>query len=263
MSLTFYLLGSGSSGNVGLVSAPWEGGDYHVLVDAGLPWRVCSKGAPFARPRALLLTHEHSDHIRFAAQYASSFKIPVYATEGTLRSPALRHIEGRPLKPGKVVHVGPLEVLPFATPHDAEEPIGLVFRSRQSTLGWVTDLGEITPSVEEALLPCDALVLEFNHDPELLRRGPYPWPLKRRISGGKGHLSNEQAAPLLGKLAHTGRLKTAVLAHLSQTNNSPALARRAALSALGEKKISLAVAEPRRPVGPFHALGPATQLSLF
>jgi phosphoribosyl 1,2-cyclic phosphodiesterase len=264
MSITFQLLSSGSSGNVGLVSTELLPGEpFEVLVDAGLPWAQCQKRYPALRPKALLITHEHSDHIRYAREIAQKLTIPVFTTAGTARHPDLRGCEVRRIESTKIVHIGPLEVRPFAIPHDANEPVGFVFRSRGAALGWLTDLGEITPLVQEALSACDALVLEFNHDAELLWNGRYPYPVKKRVAGNEGHLSNQQAEALLQYIAAKNRLKTVVLAHLSESNNTPELALAAAKRAVGARSIFIHTANAKEAVGPFVAVGPATQMSLL
>jgi phosphoribosyl 1,2-cyclic phosphodiesterase len=264
MSLSVRLLSSGSGGNVGVVAVDEpDGSRFELLIDAGLPVKHLLARAGALRPRAVLVTHDHSDHIRFAAEYARRFQIPVYGTPGTLAYAELSRVERRVLSPGKAAAIGPVEVRPFETPHDATEPVGLVISCRGSALGWATDLGEAPKAVEEALAGCDAAVLEMNHDPEMLARGPYPASLKRRVGGRFGHLSNAQGADLLARVASRGRLALAILAHLSETNNTPDRAERAALEALSGKKVALALAEQRRPVGPFRVIGPQTQLSLF
>lgn len=264
MRFSFSLLSSGSAGNVGLLSYQDDTGErFDALLDAGLPWRACSARLGGVVPRALFLTHEHSDHARYAAEIARQFSIPVYATEGTARAAKLRGVELRLFAAGKIAHCGPFELRPFATPHDAEEPIGLVISAAGGCLGWVTDLGEVWPSVEAALAPCDAAVIEFNYDLDMLRRGRYPWPVKQRIAGPLGHLSNEQGAALLGALAARGRLRHVVLAHLSENNNLPELALGAARRQLQGRPISLHVASPKGVTEPLRVVGPSTQLSLF
>jgi phosphoribosyl 1,2-cyclic phosphodiesterase len=264
MSITFQLLSSGSSGNVGLVSTELLPGErFEVLVDAGLPWAQCQKRHPGLRPKALLVTHEHSDHIRYAREISQKLSIPVFTTSGTAKHPELRGCEIRCIESTKIVHIGPLEVRPFAIPHDANEPVGFVFRSRGASLGWVTDLGEVTSLVQESLSACDALVLEFNHDPELLWSGRYPFAVKKRVGGNEGHLSNQQSEALLQQLAAKNRLKTVVLAHLSESNNSPALALAAAQRAVGARSIFIHTASAKQATGPFIVVGPATQMSLL
>jgi phosphoribosyl 1,2-cyclic phosphodiesterase len=264
MSITFQLLGSGSSGNVGLISTEVSPGDrFDVLLDAGLPWSHCQKRATGLRPRALLLTHEHSDHIRYAKDISKTLSLPIYTTAGTALYEELRGCDIRPMLPGKVYHIGPIEVRPFAIPHDAREPVGYVFRAKGAVLGWATDLGEVTPTVREALSGCDGLVIEFNHDPDLLWNGKYPWPVKKRVGGNLGHLSNQQAQELLAHVCGQNRVKTVVLAHLSESNNTPELALAAAKRAIGTRSVFVHTANPKQATGPFTVVGPSTQLSLL
>lgn len=262
MSLRFQVLASGSSGNTAVVSTEVAPGDlFDIIIDAGLPWLHFQRRAPTARPRALLITHEHSDHIRYAAEIAQKLSIPIYATAGTAQ--ALRGVDLRRLEAGRSVHIGPIEVRPFATPHDARESVGFVLRSGGASLGWATDLGEATQTVAESLSDCDAMLLEFNHDPEMLWRGRYPWPVKKRVGGPLGHLSNPQAAALLQTIVAKGRLKLAVLAHLSESNNTPALAFAAAQQATGNRNTKIALASAKEPTDSFTVVGPATQLALL
>lgn len=223
------VLGSGSGGNAVVVES--EGGS--VLVDAGfscreLERRMRAVGIDPASIRALLLTHEHEDHVRGAARFALRHKLPVYATRGTIAGTELPpDVLGRVelIESGATVEVaGAFAVEPFAIPHDAREPVGFVLEdARRRRVGLVADLGCRSRLAWGRLTDLDLLLLETNHDLEMLRSGPYPWPLKQRVAGRHGHLSNVDAGEGLPELL-CGRLRFVVLYHLSRTNNLPALA---------------------------------------
>lgn len=218
------LLGSGSNGNACLV----EVGDRRVLIDAGLGPRILAKrlrplGLAIVDLTDVLLTHEHSDHVSgLAAIVKRQPGLVVHATRGTASAldrelrPQVRSFSGsRPLR------LGDLRVSPFAVSHDAREPVGYRLEAPEATLGYATDLGRYDAAVERALARVDALVIESNHCPERLARGPYPIDLKRRVAGPLGHLSNFDCRALLGSLRHPG-LKYVAFAHLSAVNNTPA-----------------------------------------
>ncbi|RYZ85675.1 MAG: MBL fold metallo-hydrolase, partial [Moraxellaceae bacterium] len=173
---------------------------------------------------AILVTHEHSDHIKGVAALARRYRLPVYMTPGTYHSrnlgdlPALNLIHAY-----TPFELNGLRVYPVAVPHDAREPSQFVLEFNGLRLGILTDLGSITPHVEASYQACDAIVLEANHDPAMLASGSYPPSLKQRVGGQWGHLSNQQAAGFLQRL-DTGRLQHLVVAHISQKNNSVSLA---------------------------------------
>jgi phosphoribosyl 1,2-cyclic phosphodiesterase len=231
--MKFCVLASGSSGNCIYV----ESGGSRLLIDCGLPRReirarMAAAGIEAERIDAVLLTHEHSDHARGVGVASRSFGAPLCCSW-----PAFARIEAwlGPLSglvefaAGVPFEVGAFWVEPFCLPHDAADPVGFVIDDGKCRLGVATDLGQATHLAHQRLLGCHALILESNHDPRMLEDGPYPWPLKRRISGRLGHLSNGQSAALLASLLRPG-LRHVVLAHLSQTNNLPAIA----LAAAGE-----------------------------
>lgn len=174
---------------------------------------------------AILVTHEHDDHVGGAGAFARRHGIPVWTTAGTRAAAdgALAGAEVHALSPHEPFALGDIEIGPFPVPHDAREPAQFTFSDGDVRLGFVTDLGASTAHVEDALRGCHALVLECNHDRELLKNGSYPPSLKARIAGSRGHLSNDQAAELLGRLG-LGWLRHIVAAHLSQQNNTPDLA---------------------------------------
>ena len=236
--MRFASLGSGSKGNC-LVA---EAAGSRVLLDCGLAPRETGRrlarlGLAPAQLDAILVTHEHDDHAGHAYAFAAQHGLPVYLTWGTRRAqeeagkPAdgveLRTIEGR-----EPFAVGAIRVEPFTVPHDAREPVQFVLGDGAARLGVLTDLGAPTAHVEAMLSGCDALVLETNHERELLWAGEYPKWLKERISGPFGHPDNAAAGGLLAALDRS-RLKHVIAAHLSQQNNTQELARAALARALG------------------------------
>ncbi len=245
-------LASGSSGNCAVVRA----GKSAVLLDAGLSvrqtkLRLAELGVRPDDVRALFVTHEHSDHVRSAIDLARAWELPVYATCGTGSAagfPGPLLLDWRPVRDGAEVTLGDgdLTVRTTGTPHDGAESVCYTFAdSRGRRAGVVTDVGHLSERVLAALEDCDVLGLEANHDVELLRTGPYPAFLKRRILSDVGHLSNDAAAAGLPRLLGP-RTKRVVLLHLSQHNNTAALATRAvadALAALGADA-PLAAARP-------------------
>jgi phosphoribosyl 1,2-cyclic phosphodiesterase len=235
MALRFASLGSGSSGN-GLVA---EKGLTRVLMDCGfaLGETAARLGRLGLSPRdlaAIVVTHEHTDHLGGVARFAKRHAIPVHLTRGTALSLPLDFPASlvRFIDPHAAFEVGELLVDPFPVPHDAREPVQFVFSDGAKRLAVVTDLGMSTSHVEEKLSRCDALVLECNHDAGMLEAGSYPRALKDRIAGRFGHLANESAAQILGRIDGT-KLRHVIAAHLSKENNRPELAVRALSDALG------------------------------
>ena len=236
--LRFASLASGSGGNCLVAQADLT----RVLVDCGLSLRDTERrlarlGLAPADIDAILVTHEHDDHGGCAFDFAAAHNVLVVLTHGTLR--ALRaagkmHDGVRTLfvRSGERAAIGGMEVLPFTVPHDAAEPVQFVLSDGAARLGVVTDIGIGTRHVEQMLSGLDALVLECNYDREMLWSGAYPRWLKERIGGPFGHLDNRDAARLLAALERS-RLKHIIGAHLSQQNNTPALARAALAAAIG------------------------------
>ncbi|HEX5313777.1 MAG TPA: MBL fold metallo-hydrolase, partial [Gammaproteobacteria bacterium] len=190
---------------------------------------------------AILVTHEHSDHVAGVARFAAAHRIPVRASAGTAASPALAGC-ALPFDSHAPFAIGDLEVTPLIVPHDACEPTQFVLGDGARRIAVLTDAGHVTPYLLAALREIEALILEANHDETLLAAGPYPASLKRRVGGDYGHLSNAQAADLLGALA-PGKLQQLALAHLSEQNNRPELARAAASTALGCTPDWIAIAD--------------------
>ena len=186
---------------------------------------------------ALVLTHEHSDHTRGVKRFARRHGVPVYATVGTLEGLGLGDdgIETHHLTSGRPAEVGAFVLEPFAIPHDAREPVGVVVQDPEGRrMALVADLGARSRAAWGRLTDLDALVLESNHDLDMLRSGPYPWPLKQRVASRHGHLSNRDAAEGIPEL-DSSRLQWVVLYHLSRTNNLPALALDTVGEALGRE----------------------------
>jgi len=226
--MRFASLGSGSRGNATLIE--WGGGT--LLVDCGFSMRETRLrlerlGKSPDDILAILVTHEHIDHIKGVAAFSRRFQIPVYMTPGTWQSrdygelPALHFIGS-----DSPFELAGLHISPIAVPHDAREPVQFIFQYHNLRLGVLTDLGSIPPHVELAYQACDALILEANHDSAMLASGPYPASLKRRVGGQWGHLNNQQTAGFLQRM-NTERLQHLVVAHISQKNNSPDLVRNA------------------------------------
>ena len=237
MELRFSPLFSGSSGNATYVGCD----DTHLLVDAGLSGsRVIQElervGVNPAILSAILVTHEHSDHIKGIGILSRKFDLPIYATDGTWRemfnkigNVAPRNM--RVFEPGQDFFIGSIDVTPFATPHDAGQPVGYTFETGGAKLAIATDLGSVRDSWVKYILGSDAVILESNFDPGMLQTGPYPYDLKKRIMGRHGHLSNDDAGEVAVELAQNGTTQI-ILGHLSKENNYPELALQCTLSAL-------------------------------
>lgn len=235
MTLRFTSLGSGSSGNALVV----ESGTTRVMMDCGFATsetrlRLERVGLAPADIAAIVVTHEHDDHLGGVARFARRFAIPVYLTRGTAQwlPPDFPAVLVRFIDSHTPFVVDALCVEPFPVPHDAREPVQYAFSDGAVRLGVVTDLGCITQHVVEKLSGCEALVIECNHDLDMLMGGPYPLSLKQRVSGRFGHLDNAGAGHLVACLDRS-RLRHLVAAHLSRQNNTPALAARALAAAAG------------------------------
>jgi phosphoribosyl 1,2-cyclic phosphodiesterase len=218
-------LGSGSKGNATLVDT----GETLILIDCGLPRRevedrLQARGVSGHDIDAILVTHEHGDHCRGVVPLAKAHDVPVFLTAGTAASRKLEGLHsGVLIRPGDRFAVGDVDIVAEPVPHDAREPVQFCLTHNDLKLGVLTDLGSITPHVVQAFSGCDALVLEFNHDLQMLADGPYPYAVKKRVGGDFGHLTNAQARQFLDH-ADTTRLKMLFVAHISQQNNALELA---------------------------------------
>lgn len=224
---------SGSSGNSYYTGSRSAG----LLIDAGRSARQLDNmlklcGIDPLAIQGILVTHEHTDHISALRVFAKKYQLPIFASPGTLAAlePQLDGAELYPVEEG--LQLAGMTVFPFSTSHDCAQPLGYRIQTEDKRiLGFATDLGHLSDTVREHLLGADMVVIESNHDPEMLRTGGYPYPLKQRILSDRGHLSNPTCAAFLPELARSGT-KRFLLAHLSRENNTPALARDTSLSAL-------------------------------
>lgn len=268
ISFRVSILASGSSGN----SALLETGHTALLVDAGLGKKeMLRRFAALGRERpagvdGILITHEHSDHSTGIAQMAREWNCPAYLTEPTHREILKMYPNGPVQKMERIQHIragerfeiGEIEVTPFAIPHDAADPVGYCFRANGAKIAIVTDLGYLPELVKHHLRDADFLILESNHDLEMLKVGPYPWYIKQRVMSRTGHLSNDIVSEFLGDSeVFDGRARHLVLAHLSEQNNTPDIAQISAEQALGRRQSEFAfrgtlhIASQHAPLGPF------------
>lgn len=242
--MRFASIGSGSRGNATVV----EAGATRVLVDCGfgprnLAKRLARLGLVPTDIDAIVVTHEHSDHVGGIAGCASRYGLGVFMSHGTFGAlGAAAGMQVALFDSHTAFAVGDLEIRPFPVPHDAREPVQFVFSDGQRRLGLLTDTGHVTPHVVAMLAGCEALLVECNHDAGMLAQGSYPYALKQRIAGRFGHLDNEAAAALLRQVVGA-RLQHVVCAHLSQQNNTPELATAALAAALGCAADWIAVAD--------------------
>lgn len=247
--LRFRSLGSGSGGNATLVES---GGllPFRLLVDCGLGIRqlgvrLAQAGLQPEDIDAVFITHEHGDHIGCAHTLSLRYRIPVWMSHGTHAAIGLPDFDGllHIARDAKAIDLGGMQLMPFTVPHDAREPLQLSCTDGSAKLGILTDLGHATPHVMAHLQNCHALLLESNHDTELLDQSVYPLFLKRRVAGDYGHLSNTAAAAIANAVNHGG-LKHLVAAHLSAKNNRPDLVQQMLSHALGCKPGDILVAGP-------------------
>lgn len=225
--ISFSVLGSGSKGN----SVYVETEQTAVLIDCGFSGketaaRLASIGKSIDAVKAILVTHEHNDHIGGVGVLARRLKIPIYANEGTFRGgeKKLGKIEKRVMfDTGEEFPFHDLSIKSFRISHDTQDPVGFVLESSKVRLGYCTDTGKATHLMTQRLKGCHGLILEFNHDPEMLKNGPYPLSLQQRVRSSHGHLSNQDAVEFFDSVHHE-QLQQVVLAHLSETNNLPSFA---------------------------------------
>ncbi len=225
MSIRFASLGSGSKGNSTII----DDGETCLLIDLGFSIKDAIRRLTRLEIHpteidAILVTHEHADHCHGVAAFARKFGTPVHLTHGTYQRDSMGQLPKlNCFNCHASFQLGSFNVVPITVPHDAKEPCQFVLSSGLLTIGILTDLGHITPYVREAYKHCDALLLECNHDLEMLAKGPYPPRLKQRVGGDYGHLNNQQAAELLDTI-DLERLHTLVISHVSEQNNEPELA---------------------------------------
>jgi len=236
--MRFASLGSGSAGNALVVEVQQT----RLMLDCGFSVketmsRLARLNLSPSDITGIVITHEHDDHAGGAFKFAAKYNIPVWLTYGTLKMvaryfPARHALQLQVVDSHTAFTIQDIEVQPYPVPHDAREPVQYAFSDGSRRLGVLTDVGRITPHIEERLSGCHALVLECNHDAAMLQSGPYSWPLKKRVGGDLGHLENSDSANLLSKLDNS-RLQHIVAAHLSAKNNTPSLAKAALANVLG------------------------------
>lgn len=265
MPVRMTVLASGSRGNCTVLSG--EHGS--ILVDAGISCRETLKrmraaGEDPHKLKAIVISHEHNDHVAGLRVLAHRLAVPVYITEATYHGWRRdnKGPDGKPatlerrehFRSGRSFTVAGITVTPFTIPHDAADPCGFTFTASGIKVAVVTDLGYMPPNVKENLRGCDGLMIESNHDLEMLRNGPYPWMVKQRVMSRVGHLSNTALAEFFEK-DYDGQAAFLVLAHLSEQNNHPELARETAYKALGHKmnlfqQASISLAHQDKPLQP-------------
>lgn len=231
------VLGSGSTGNATFV----EHAGTRLLIDAGLRakeivLRLSQIRVDPASINGVLISHEHNDHIQGVGPLCRKFKIPLFISPRALEhSPVvLQHLEHHPISADIPLQLGQIVVTPFPAPHDSIDPLAFSLRAGQSRACLVSDIGMITENLKQRMLSADLLVIESNHDLEMLKNGPYPWPLKQRVMSNHGHLSNEALAYFFSE-HFNGTQRKVMLVHLSRQNNHPQIAFVSACSALEKK----------------------------
>lgn len=246
--LRFRSLGSGSSGNATVIEGRSGASTRRLLVDCGfgirqIATRLGRCGLSYGDVHGIFITHEHSDHIGCVQAFSVRHRVPVWMSHGTYTAMGSPDFDGmlNLAHDSEPIDLGAFEVRPFTVPHDAREPLQLICDDGAARLGVLTDLGHATSHVLEQLAGCHALLLESNHDPELLAASAYPPFLKRRVGGAYGHLANAAAAELARAVQHPG-LRRVVAAHLSERNNRPDLARASLAAALGWNASEVGVA---------------------
>ena len=253
--MRFCSLGSGSGGNATVVETRSGTRTSRVLIDCGfsareLESRLARAGLQTEDLDAVFVTHEHGDHVGCAVALARRRRLPLWMSRGTWRAIGEPEADGllQFARDGQPISVGDLLLNPYTVAHDAQEPLQLRVSNGARHLGVLTDVGSITPHMLANLQGCDALLLECNHDRDLLEQSRYPASLKARIGGRFGHLSNETAAEILAACMHGG-LRHLVAAHLSEQNNRPELARAALAKVCGGAPRDIVVADPLQGFG--------------
>jgi phosphoribosyl 1,2-cyclic phosphodiesterase len=244
-------LASGSRGNATYISD----GNTAILIDAGLSGielerRMISKGLSPENLNAIIVSHEHKDHIESAGILSRRYNLPIYTSSKTCKAIGTRLgkvFEYKAFECGSGFNINNLHIHPFSVSHDAKDTSGFTVSRNGSKMGIATDLGIVTTVVKEHLKGCQMLILEANHDIPMLMNGPYPWHLKQRVKGRTGHLSNEESGSLLKELAHE-KLSHVILAHLSEKNNTPEKALNAVGMSMNGYKAKLLVARQDMPL---------------
>jgi phosphoribosyl 1,2-cyclic phosphodiesterase len=255
MALCFTVLGSGSTGNSTLISD----GDTHILVDIGLSGRETARRLRECRIEpgdisAVVISHEHGDHCRGVAPFAKKLDIPIFITEEALSASGilLDACRFRPIQSGVGFEVCGFQFTPFPVSHDSVEPLGFAIEKSGVKIAVAMDLGYISNLVIERLRDCDGIILESNHDINMLKAGPYPWALKQRVMSRRGHLSNDAVAEFLAGESFDGKARLLMLSHLSKNNNLPEIALLSAQramegrSSLSSSQTTLKLADPDR-----------------
>ncbi len=248
--MRFASLGSGSRGNATII----ENQQTCLLLDCGFTLketvrRLARLGKEPHQLDAILVTHEHSDHISGVGPLARKYGIPVYMTAGTCQSNRIGKIERlEQISSHDLFVIKDLQVQPIPVPHDAREPCQYIFEDGAKKLGVLTDLGSITPFVRQSYAKLNGLLLECNHDLDMLNQGPYPYRLKQRVGGDYGHLNNQQAAQLLTEIELQG-LQHLVVSHISEQNNTPEFAAKAVAEAMDCKSDWLTIADQNNGFG--------------
>jgi len=248
----FSVLGSGSKGNSVFI----ESGSTSILIDAGfsgkgLEARLGAVDRSLVNVQAICITHEHNDHICGAGVVSRRCQIPAYANYGTFKAGEKRMgklFKSKEFETGDTLTIGDLKVRSFRISHDTADPVGYVISDGTKSVGYCTDTGKVSHLMAQRLRGCNALILEFNHNLEMLKNGPYPLPLQQRVRSSLGHLSNDDAAAFLEQFIDTG-LEHLILAHISEKNNTPQLAAEAAkMSLVRGSGISMHIAPQERPL---------------
>jgi len=256
--LQITILGSGSGGNSAVISS----GSTHLLLDSGFSGKEIQKrlamcGIDEQLISGILVTHEHGDHVQSAHTLSNRFQIPIYCTEGTFTSSfaTRKFYDWIQIQSGHSFNLGDIAVHPITLPHDASDPTGFRFEANNRICTYITDCGYASGPVLEALKGSHALVVEANHDLDMLRDGPYPWPLKQRVASRTGHLSNDSLFEIFEEIISTDTTQL-MLAHISENNNHPGLLKmqtKKKLKALGLSSLPFSLAEQHHPMKTFSA----------